>query len=103
MMRRMLACAAVAATLGLTGAAAAQSIDCRKDSLGTVRCSNGESGSEDALGTTRLSDGTSVRVDAFGNTHVLTGPGAGPDRFRGDTDIQNGRVCRPSALGHSDC
>lgn len=102
-MKRMLACAALAATLGMTGAAFAQSVDCRRDSLGTVRCTNGESGHEDALGTTRLSDGSSVRVDDFGNTHALSGPAAGPDRFRGDTDIHNGRVCRPSALGNSDC
>lgn len=103
MMRRMLAWAALAATLGMMDAAAAQAVECRKDSLGTVRCTNGESGHEDALGTTRLSDGTSVRVDDFGNTHFLTGPAAGPDRFRGDTDIRNGRVCRPSLLGDSDC
>jgi hypothetical protein len=102
-MNRMLACAAMAATLGVTSLAGAQSVDCRRDALGTVRCSNGESGTEDALGTTRLSDGTSVRVDSFGNTHALTGPAAGPDRFRGDSDIHNGRVCRPSALSHSDC
>lgn len=103
MKARLIATAALAAFLGATATAGAETLDCRRDALGTVRCSNGERGSEDALGTTRLSDGTSVRVDSFGNTHVLTGPAAGPDRFRGDTDLHNGRVCRPSALGRSDC
>jgi hypothetical protein len=108
----------IAALFCLFAGATLAQISCNTDSLGTTRCSNGQTFTTDSLGVTRDNRGNTWSTDALGTTRDYRGNSWSTDSLGttrdnrgnswstdslGTTRGSNGTICTTDSLGTMRC